>query len=414
MRSILVALLISGLSLTSASASPRRRPAPRLPTFCSLGSDVPGVTVPDGFCVRKFADVHTPRVLAFAPNGDLFVSSPQTLTPGGAHPGDAAIYVFRQPDLTLPPVRSTYAIGSSFESVHGLAFTADSLLYSVTNAVEAVPYIRGDTTLRSGQRRIVDMSDSDASSRWTHTIAVDTNGSIYVSRGQFDNDGACAKPKPRNGAILEASDAEPQGHLVTTGFRDPLYMRCMPWGACYAVELTGDGFDPKLGAAEKLIEVHETDNFGYPCCYGLNVPNPDLAFLDPPLIPDCSKVAVERQTFPLHDTPFGFDWERHNGWPVPYEGAFFVGLHGQFSLWTNAGLQWAPADPTTHLPMGPTQPFLQGVGHFKSIKRVADVVFAPDGRLFFSDDQGEESSAMQGGAIYWIAPKTLVRPLAGH
>jgi glucose/arabinose dehydrogenase len=382
------------MAVAPAIAAPRRRPAPRLPTFCSSGTDIAGVTVPEGFCVRKFADVHTPRVLAFAPNGDLFVSSPATLTPGGAPLGDGAIYLFRQTDPALPPSRLTYATG--LDSVHGLAFTADSLLYSVKDAVIAVPYVSGDLTLRSGQQRIVDMSDTNLASRFTHTIAVSTKGSIYVSRGQFDNDGACANPNRRNGAILKSSSTDAKGELVSSGFRDPLYIRCLPWGACYAAELTGDGWDMN-GGSEKLIEIHQDDDFGYPCCVGLNLPNPNLAIL-----PDCSGVSVPLQTFPLHDTPFGFDWERQRGfWPPPYEGAFFVGLHGKFGSWENTGLQWAPVDASTHRPLTQTGPFLEGVGRSGTIHRVADVVFAPDGRLFFSDDDG--------GAIYWIAPTTLVR-----
>ena len=399
MRSLLIALIVGTMALAPATAAPRRHLAPRLPTFCSLGSDIAGVSVPEGFCVRKFADVHTPRVLAFAPNGDLFVSSPKTLTPGNAPLGDGAIYVFRQTNPTRPPIQLTYA--SDLDSVHGLAFTQDSLLYSVSDAVNEVPYVPGDFTLLSGGRLIVDMSDTDSHSRWTHTIAVATDGSIYVSRGQFDNDGACAALKPRNGSILRSSNTKPEGELISTGFRDPLYMRCLPWGSCYAVELTGDVWDAAI-ASEKLIEIHEKEDFGYPCCIGPNLANPHLAFLSPPVTPDCSKVSAALHTFPLHDTPFGFDWERQKGfWPPPYEGAFFVGLHGRFATWENAGLQWAPVDPNTHLPLGQTRPFLEGVGISSSIHRVADVVFGPDGRLFFSDDDG--------GAIYWIAPKTLVR-----
>jgi glucose/arabinose dehydrogenase len=408
MRSLLVPLFVAAIVVSPAVAAPRRRAAPRMPTFCSAGSDIAGVTVPEGFCVRKFVDVPTPRVLAFAPNGDLFVSSPAEATPGGAPAGDAAIYVFRQTDPTLPPVRTTFAAGPQFDTVHGLAFTSGSLLYSVRDGVFAAPYATGDLTMRSGSQEIIDMSDTNAASRWTHTIAVSTSGSIYASRGQFDNTSSCGGSNRRNGSILQAG-SDPSGDLVSSGFRDPLYMRCMPWGSCYAIELSGDTWED-FGGSEKLIEIHKGDDFGYPCCIGPNHPNPELLNQLPPVVPDCSRVAVTLQPFPLHDTPFGFDWERRLGlWPPPYEGAFFVGLHGEFSSWKNAGLQWAAVDSNTHLPVGQTTPFLQGVGHFKSIKRVADVVFAPDGRLFFTDDQGSEKSDTPGGAIYWIAPKTLVR-----
>ena len=53
----------------------------------TLGHDVPGATVPAGFCMREFVTLPSPRVMALAPNGDLFVSTPSQLTPGGIQPG---------------------------------------------------------------------------------------------------------------------------------------------------------------------------------------------------------------------------------------------------------------------------------------------------------------------------------------
>ena len=47
--------------------------------------------------------------------------------------------------------------------------------------------------------------------------------------------------------------------------------------------------------------------------------------------------------------------------------------------------------------------FLTGWGHGTPNEgRVADLTFAPDGRMFFTDDQL--------GHVYWIAPTTLRRP----
>src|SRR5258706_1065986 len=108
-------------------------PTPRkaVGTFCALpAQEVPGVVVPDGFCFRKFANVPTPRVMAFAPNGDLFVSSPKDQTPGGAPPGLGAILVLPDDDrdgsadgilMFTPP--------STLSSVHGVAFRPGELLY---------------------------------------------------------------------------------------------------------------------------------------------------------------------------------------------------------------------------------------------------------------------------------------------
>ncbi|HEV8267942.1 MAG TPA: hypothetical protein VGR00_06905, partial [Thermoanaerobaculia bacterium] len=169
-----------------------------------------------------------------------------------------------------------------------------------------------------------------------------------------------------------------------------------PWGKCYGAELSGDGWDG-LGGEEKLFEFVDGDDLGYPCCINKNVPNPSI---NPK--PDCSKIGATVLPFTLHDTPFGFDWEKGK-WPEPYRGALFVGLHGVFFSWVHTGLEWTPTDPVTHRPLRMTAPFLTGFGRNAPINgRVGDTLFAPDGRLFIADDQG--------GAIYWIAPKGLRVP----
>lgn len=399
-RNRLFALVLGALLIApaSGSAAPRRRAVrPDTSRFCDLGSDIPGIGLPDGFCLRKFSDLPTPRVLAFAPNGDLFVSSPSAPTPGGAPPGLGAVVIFRQSDTSAAPVQYTFASSNALASVHGLLVRPDALYYTVVDAAYVVPYASGETRMRSVTPvKLVDMSEDSLTTRWTHSLAQGLDGSLYVSRGQFDSLD-CPPPNPRTTGVLRiGAGHDPKGDIVARGMRDPLFLRCMPWGRCYAIELSGDGW-AGYGGAEKLVELHDGDDYGFPCCIARDTPNPELT-----TVPDCSKAALALQTFPLHDTPFGFDWERNGTWPGPYAGAFFVGLHGQFGSWHNAGLQWAPTDPATHLPTSQTTNFLTGVGHLGAINRVADVMFAPDGRLFFTDDQG--------GAIYWIAPRTLKRP----
>ena len=63
------------------------------------------------------------------------------------------------------------------------------------------------------------------------------------------------------------------GEIVARGFRNPMYLNCLPWGACYAAELSGDGWD-SIGGREKLVELHDGDDYGYPCCVdrGMVVP----------------------------------------------------------------------------------------------------------------------------------------------
>jgi glucose/arabinose dehydrogenase len=187
--------------------------------------------------------------------------------------------------------------------------------------------------------------------------------------------------------------------MVVSGFRNPMFMNCHPAGGCFAAELSGDGWTG-IGGHEKLISVKDGDDFGYPCCVDHNIPRPDIT---PP--PDCSATAVSSAVYHLHDTPFGFDWDASGKWPAPYTGGFFLGMHGSFfeGPWAGTRLGWAPIDSTTHAPNAALSDFVTGFGSSGPVVgRVADVRFAPDGRLFFSDDQG--------GAIYWVAPVDLKSP----
>jgi glucose/arabinose dehydrogenase len=367
------------------------------PYFCDLGGDAPGLTVPPEFCIRRFASVACPRNLRFAPNGDVFVASPSEGTPGGAPLGLGAIVVLPDDDHDgKADAIVTYAQTPELRSVHGLAFTRSNaqLLYTVADGVWSVPYQSNDRHMQmTGLSRIADLTGS---TRWTHTVAEATDGRIYASIGQYDSN--FCPSQPRDGAIVRIGGTSPiEGEVVVTGMRNPMYTRCTVWGPCFGAELSGDGWSG-IGGVEKLFLFHDGDDLGYPCCVDRNQPTSGVDGMTP----DCSNVTSGVQTIPLHDTPFGFDWDVDGNFPAPYTNGFFVAQHGSFASWVGAGVSWAPIDPGTHYPSQAVQPFVTGFGHGAVEGRPADVVFAPDGRMFIADDQG--------GAVYWIAPRTLRRP----
>lgn len=371
-------------------------PPPAADSFCALPDNVPsGVRVPDGFCVRRFAQARTPRVMAFAPNGDLFVASPSEYTPGGAPQGAGAVLVFSDDDHDgVAEAPRTFL--ASVPTVHGLLFDPDALLYTVRDGVYRAPYAAGDRESRTPRGAHAQLASLADTVRWTHTLARGADGALYVSMGQHDS-GNCAGRNLRGGSVLRIGAGMPaEGATVVHGLRNPMYLRCKAWGACYAAELSNDGWGA-YGGVEKLIQLRQGDDYGYPCCI-----DHDRTWPGTPTGYNCGAVAVSVQTYPLNNTPFGFDWAP-SSWPAPYAGALFVGLHGVVGSWTNTGVQWAPTDPTTHRPTRATEFFAVGWGRSAAIAgRVADLAFAPDGRLFFTDDQN--------GGIYWVAPTTLRRP----
>jgi glucose/arabinose dehydrogenase len=358
---------------------------------------VPGVTVPEGFCIRRYANVPTARVLAFAPNGDLFVASPSAGTPGGAPPGNGAIMVVTDDDHNgAGDTPRTFL--SNVTDVHGLLFRRNALLYTTQSTVMSLAYCNGDRAATTTLDRHARVATLTGAVRWTHTLAESTDGRLMVSMGQYDIS-QCPAPDARAGSVLQIGAGMPEaGSTVVDGFRNPMYIRCKEWGACYAAELSGDGWD-SIGGREKLIEIRQGDRYGFPCCVDRGMPTPGATAAG-----TCMDIASSVQTYPLHDTPFGFDWAP-SSWPAPYNGSFFVGLHGWVGSWTNAGVQWAPVDPATHRPTRASEWFVRGFGRRTAggnDQRVSDLVFARDGRMFFADDQS--------GDIYWVAPTTLRMP----
>jgi glucose/arabinose dehydrogenase len=404
MRTVLVSLVLLAAcgpvpASTDASTDVVEEASGDPATFCGrTAPNLPvGVRVPDGFCIRRFANIPTmtPRVLAFAPNGDLFVASPSAATPGGAPLGQGEILALtddNQDGLADAPQRYL----ANVSTVHGLLFDPDALIYTLENGVFRIPYASGDrvaSVALGSHTRLAVLPDSV---RWTHGLARGVDGALYVSMGLHDT-AVCPLPNRRVGSILRIGPGMPsEGATVIDGLRNPMYMRCKPWGACYAAELSGDSWSP-YGGVEKLVQLQQGDNYGYPCCIDY-----DRTWPGTPRGYNCSTVARSVQTYPLHDTPFGFEWAPAS-WPEPYANGFFVGLHGVVGSWINTGVQWAPTDPTTHRPTRATTFFATGWGRSGPLQgRIADLTFSPDGRMFFSDDQSH--------SIFWVAPRDLQIP----
>jgi glucose/arabinose dehydrogenase len=387
--------------------------------FCELpGTDATALTVPPEFCVREFTTtpVIEARVLRFAPNGDLFVAAPSMDTPGGASDGPGAIVVLPDDDgdgradavVTYagpsPRNGSTCTLldadPNNFACVHGLLFSGGYLYFTRSDEVRRFPYVAGqraappatsELVAKLGGENIVDV-------RWTHTLEQTKSGSIYVSRGRTDSSGCDAEQMGRGAVFalhVEGTAALPlTPEVVANGFRNPMYLRCSPstCGECYAAELTGDNWDG-VGGREKLALLEQKgESWGYPCCVGRDVAAPTAK-------PDasCASVGRELVSIPLHDTPFGLDFDR-GGFPDPYKHGLFVALHGVRTSFGGTGVVFMRTDPTSMRPTGEAKLFVDGFGGGSRI-RATDVAFAPDGRLFVADDTT--------GKIFWVAPRTL-------
>jgi glucose/arabinose dehydrogenase len=364
---------------------------PNSPTFCGRGASVLDVVPPSGFCVKHYAQVGEPRALAFAENGDLYVASPSLGTPGGAQGGEAAIVVLT--DDNRDGIAEQQMFVSGVKDVHGLAIGGGFVYYTTASSVWRTPYAaerkRGEPVTMGVPVNLGLPAKFAGGGRWTHGVAISKGGQLLASRGEY---GQC-NTSPGG----EISAVSPTGVPTTlaSGFRNPMYMNChFKDDVCAAMEL---GDDLHAGAREKMVIIHPSTNYGFPCCYTKRMPEMTGAM--------CDDITAEDAFFQLEKTPFGFDWERGK-WPAPFKDGVFVALHGSaYSTpeWQGAAIVYAATSPTTHAPVQDWQPFLEGFGPEGSVlERPADVKFSPDGRMFFADDHS--------GRVFWVAPTTLAVP----
>ncbi|MDP3275618.1 MAG: hypothetical protein Q8Q09_10515 [Deltaproteobacteria bacterium] len=375
--------------------------------FCATGREVPGLTVPDGFCVRKYSDVRLARVMALAPNGDLFVAAPTNANATGLSGGPGAIVVLHDDERDGVIEQTVFA--ADVPNVHGMVFAEGYLYFTNDREVLRTPYVTGQRretlAMREfviggmvpdgmGGTRVDPLTDRfGAGGRQTHGLARSVSGRLFATRGEYSS---CSVGAGGARAVPTGEVYALGMHSLTRalhGFRNPMYARChFSRDLCMVAEL---GEDQTTGAVEKLLVVPaEPAWMGYPCCYQRGVGPASASGM-------CSDVRQEEVSIPIGDTPFGFDWERGR-WPAPYRNGVFVALHGSFYTggFGGAGIVYFPTDPATGVPMRQSAVrFVEATNGrpMPSLQRPTDVVFAPDGRMFVSDDYG--------GGVYMIAPR---------
>jgi glucose/arabinose dehydrogenase len=374
--------------------------------------DLTWLHLPAGFCAHYFATVNTARQLRFAPGGDLFVASPTAPTTGGGGNGIAGIVVLPDDNHDgLADANITFLSG--IPATQGLMFANGSLYYQDDTSILRVPYKAGDRAPSAPSSAATLMGIwAQATEHWPKVFDIAQDGTIFVSNGGSQSD-QCVATNPVRGAIVKLN-ADGSTSKVSTGFRNPIAMRCESnHNVCLVAELALD-YSGSSAGREKIVPVRPGDNWGYPCCATKNVPYAGFSYRDTGGVPDCAGVSPESVSFIIGHTPFGLDFETGQ-WPEPWKNRVFVTLHGDFGTWAGARLVAVALDPATGLPLPATEipdiaaspdnmlEFATGWDDGRQDHgRPAPLAFAADGRLFLGNDQQ--------GTIVWIAPVDLARP----
>lgn len=372
---------------------------------------------PAGFIVTSYAELPSPRMMRYAPNGDLFVSSPGTNTitvlrdsnndgvfeargvyaqaevqppRRRAAPGarvEPSILGNKAPACTPPPPFVERGPGT-LAAPFGLAFHDGYLYVGNTGSIVRYTYTPGDLQAQGQPEKLLDLPTGGHSTR---NIVFNRAGTkMYVAVGsQSNND---AGEDCRRAAILEFNPDGSGYRVYASGIRNPVGLALQPgtdtiWTAMNERDNYGDDLAPDYATSVK-----DGGFYGWPYSYiGKNY-DPRYVGSFPALV---SRAIVPDVLIPSHSAALGLAFYTGSAFPQRYRNGGFVALHGSWNRSVAAGYKVAFFPMHDGRP-GPLEDFLTGFlvsdgandTPIQQWGRPVGVTVAPDGALLVSDDTG--------------------------
>lgn len=387
---------------TSGFATPN--PSPAGPSPSPLPT---ALTLPSGFTGTVIAHVSSPRELAIAPSGDLFVATEGNQIYIVPHADDAGA-------AGAPQVFWTNPNGESPNAGLTLALADCTLYVGSTSGVWAVAYHPGEQAATSGQRiaavrtgSVAPNSDGDV--HVTTSVAYAQNA-LFVSVGSSCN--ACTETDPTRAVVLEFPPGGGSYTTKATRIRNAIALAVNPSSGHLWVAGAGQDDLPyghPYEYADDLTAHSGKADYGWPDCEENHV-----AYVSGS---NCSSTVEPIVELPAYSTIIGAafypaNFSGSNAFPAQYQGGLFLATHGSWHTQPGSsnyasipqvafvamngdtpasGVNWS--DPTTQWTT-----FFGGFqqGGTTRIGRPTGIVVGPTGSLFVADDQT--------GNIYRIRP----------
>ncbi len=351
---------------------------------------------PDGMKANLFGISPGPRMMAMAPNGDLFVSDTRT--------GQ----VFVMPDRDGDGVADeSHLFVSGLQKPHGLAFHNGALYVATEAAVITFSYEEGQLEAKDSGKKIADLPFGpshdlvDGVNHDTRSIAFgpalgsagyDSRlGSVmYVSIGS-DCD-LCDDGDQRRARIMQFNDDGSNGRVYATGIRNAVGLDVDPrtgflWASINERNKRGNDLPPDL-----LTPIHDGGDYGWPYCMGIPL-QPDPMFSKPADF--CSSKDSAAVALPAHIAPLGIRFYNVGALPRAYNYSVFLAMHGSALHAPAYGYDVRFVSLRPGKMAQGAQVVISGwLVNGQYWGRPVDVVFGKDGAMYVSDDAG--------GAVYRV------------
>jgi glucose/arabinose dehydrogenase len=386
-----------------------------------------------------YAELPTPRMMAYSPNGDLFVSSPaanaitvlrdanndgrieeseKTVFAQGAPPPGRAgggggggrrgggpppppvaaapaavnptingpLLGATAPACTPPPADFVQKGAGQVAAPFGLAFNNGYLYVGNTASLVRFKYTNGDLKPQAEPEKLMDLPTGGHSTR---NVIFNRGGTkMYVAVGSQSNN--TAGEDCRRAAILEFNPDGSGYRVFASGIRNPVGLAWQPnsntlWTAMNERDNLGDDLVPDYATSVK-----DGGFYGWPYAYiGKNY-DPRYQGAFPDLV---NKTIVPDVLLPAHSAALGITFYDGNQFPQRYRNGGFVALHGSWNRSVAAGYK-VVFFPMNNGRPGPIEDFASGMlasngengAAIEAWGRPVGVTVARDGSLLVSDD----------------------------
>jgi len=376
-----------------------------------------------------YAELQAPRMMVYAPNGDLFVSSPsanritvlrdanddkriaeneksvfaQGPPPpgrggGGAPPPPAGaaravnptingpLLGAAAPPCTAPPADFANKGAGQIAAPFGLAFNNGYLYVGNTSSLVRLKYANGELKATSEPEKLMDLP---AGGHTTRNVIFNRAGTkMYVSVGSQSNNNA--GEDCRRAAILEFNPDGSGYRVFASGIRNPVGLAWQPgtnalWTAMNERDNLGDDLVPDYATS-----VQDGGFYGWPYSYIGKNPDPRYRGAFPDLV---NRAVVPDVLLPAHAAALGITFYDGTQFPQRYRNGAFVALHGSWNRSVAAGYK-VVFFPMTNGRPGPIEDFLSNTlvsngengSAIETWGRPVGVTVASDGALLVSDD----------------------------
>lgn len=322
------------------------------------------------------AGLDRPRMLAFSPAGDLYVSLPQkgqvVVLPDADNDGVADRVVSFADNLDLP---------------HGLTFVDTDLIVAETGRLLRLP--DRDGNLKADQVEILSHDLPPGRGHWTRSVTVGPRGDLFVSAGSSCN--VCVEEDPRRGTVMRIKSHGGPVEIYAKGLRNSVGLAFHPqtgdlWASNNGRDRLGDDLPP-----EEINRIVQGGDYGWPYCYGQRIPDPDFGSLE-----RCQTTLPPAVEMQAHSAPLGIAFGYDLDVPERYRSMLYVAFHGSWNRSVPTGYKLIGVPFEGGQPSGPPEDVVRGWLRGRSAwgRPVAPVV-GPDGALYLSDDRA--------GVIYRIS-----------